>query len=674
MRELKVRITGDIKSASKSINSLKRDIESLRRTVDSLSGSGKGAKKKSGLAELNSLLLKSTIIFYGVKKAVGSLIIPFSEMESRLIAFETLTKNTFLGSKLFSDLQELATRTPISLKDTFEGAERILAFGFAADEVKEKLEQLGNISAGVGKDKLGRLILAFGQVRAASRLTSQELRQFQEAGVPLLEELGKQTGKTESQIKSLVQRGLVGFSDVERVIERLTTGQGRFANLLGKQAGTLAGSWQVFTDKLYIARSQFGKILSDAIYLKEILNSLSGILDKFFPKGTKVSSQGFDNAFSKGLSILTRRGGKLSESNLDKFFKHSEKNANKIIKNLPILQRIIDKYHNRIREVQKDISNKNFEKLSLQELIGKKFDLEEIVAGYEKALRSANKLIKEKDSLNDRLLKNSLKTLRKESFFDENRDFGLIPEDGFLTEALNLYRDFQKKKQNIEKEFELESKRIENLKELEKYTKGLASSIKDDSLRMQALDKARQFADERKDIEKKLEIDILNFKEQTAKAKIKIDSMIVTSGINSALSLADSINTISNNNFNFAKGVGIAKAFVSMYVGMNKALELPPPASYIEMAAVLSTGLSNIASIRRTEIGSNNTGSSTSVSSYINSAKLGSISAKSQEFNDILRRNSISEALNSKSIGNLFKDILETNKQQVAILKGLDIK
>ena len=55
---------------------------------------------------------------------------------------------------------------------------------------------LRNPFFGVGRDKFPNLILAFGQVATATRLRGQEVRQFTEAGVPILEALGAQLGKT----------------------------------------------------------------------------------------------------------------------------------------------------------------------------------------------------------------------------------------------------------------------------------------------------------------------------------------------------------------------------------------------------------------------------------------------------------------------------------------------
>ncbi len=101
------------------------------------------------------------------------------------------------------------------------------------------MNTLGDITAGVGKDKMPQLILAFGQVRAAGKLTGQELRQFTEAGVPLLEELGKTMGKTATQVKEDMENGLApSFEVVETSLANMSKEGGKFHNLMQKQSQT----------------------------------------------------------------------------------------------------------------------------------------------------------------------------------------------------------------------------------------------------------------------------------------------------------------------------------------------------------------------------------------------------------------------------------------------------
>lgn len=119
-----------------------------------------------------------------------------SDMEQTRVAFETMLGSAEKADAFIKDLVNFARTTPFELKGLEQSAKQLLAYGFAQEEVLPNLKALGDIASGVGMDKLPNLILAFGQVKAATKLTGMELRQFTEAGVPLLQALTDELNKT----------------------------------------------------------------------------------------------------------------------------------------------------------------------------------------------------------------------------------------------------------------------------------------------------------------------------------------------------------------------------------------------------------------------------------------------------------------------------------------------
>ena len=193
----------------------------------------------------------------GAATAVGGLgfvaLKAAADMEQTQIAFTTMLGSGEKADKFIRELVQFAKTTPFELRGLENASKQLLAYGFTQDEVLPNLRALGDIASGVGMDKLPNLILAFGQVRAATRLTGMELRQFTEAGVPLLEELSVVMGKPVSEIQALVSEGKVGFPLVQQALQNLTAEGGRFNNLMDKQAQSLGGmisnlkdSWDIF--------------------------------------------------------------------------------------------------------------------------------------------------------------------------------------------------------------------------------------------------------------------------------------------------------------------------------------------------------------------------------------------------------------------------------------------
>lgn len=179
--------------------------------------------------------------------------------EQARVNLDTLTGSAVEGARVFQQLQELTVETPFTLEDTLVGAKRLLAFGIETDQVTESLRRLGDIAAGVGRERLPQLILAYGQVRTATRLTGQELRQFQEAGVPLLDLLANRSEKTAQEIKEAMADGVApSFRDVQQAIKDATDEGGKFFELMQKQSQTLAGEIAKLDDAFTIFLASFG--------------------------------------------------------------------------------------------------------------------------------------------------------------------------------------------------------------------------------------------------------------------------------------------------------------------------------------------------------------------------------------------------------------------------------
>lgn len=157
------------------------------------------------------------------------------------IAFETMIGSAEGAQKLLADMADFAKKTPFELSQLEQATKSMMAYGISAETVLDELEVLGNIAAGVGMDKLPQLTLAYGQVRAATKLTGAELRQFTEAGVPLLEELSKVTGMTTKEMAGNIGDLDISFEQVQEALANMTGEGGRFFDLMERQSTTFFG-------------------------------------------------------------------------------------------------------------------------------------------------------------------------------------------------------------------------------------------------------------------------------------------------------------------------------------------------------------------------------------------------------------------------------------------------
>lgn len=214
-----------------------RELQGVQREVDRLEGTfsrvGDAALRFGKLLGAAAATAISGFGFLALRAA--------ADMEQTRIAFETMLGSAEDADRFVRDLVDFAKKTPFELQGLEEASKKLLAYGFTQDEVLPNLRALGDIASGVGMDKLPNLILAFGQVRAAGKLTGMELRQFTEAGVPLLEELAKVTGMAVEDMAGNIGNLDIPFKQVQQALMNLTDEGGRFHNLMERQSQSLSG-------------------------------------------------------------------------------------------------------------------------------------------------------------------------------------------------------------------------------------------------------------------------------------------------------------------------------------------------------------------------------------------------------------------------------------------------
>ena len=181
--------------------------------------------------------------YFGVQALTGfttQLVKVRGEFQQLDVAFSTMLGSKEKSDKLMAQLVDTAAKTPFTLQQVAGGAKQLLAYQVAAEDVNNTVIRLGNIAAGVSVP-LDRLILAYGQVKAKGKLQGDDMRQFTEAGIPIIHELAKVMGVADNQIQKMVEDGKIGFPQVQQVIQNLTNEGGMFYNLMEKQSKTLTG-------------------------------------------------------------------------------------------------------------------------------------------------------------------------------------------------------------------------------------------------------------------------------------------------------------------------------------------------------------------------------------------------------------------------------------------------
>ena len=206
------------------------------------------------------------------------------EFELQQRSLQAILQNKSQADEIFNKTVQLAVKSPYKIKELVSFTKQLAAYRIESNELYDTTKRLADVSAGLGVD-MGRLILAYGQVKAAAYLRGTEVRQFTEAGINLYGELQTlfktrdQADYTTAQIVDMISKRKVTFKDIEEVFENLTSKEGIFYNMQEIQAETLRGKISNLQDSIDVMLNSIGKANEDT--LKGSIDSIKVLIDNW---------------------------------------------------------------------------------------------------------------------------------------------------------------------------------------------------------------------------------------------------------------------------------------------------------------------------------------------------------------------------------------------------------
>lgn len=206
------------------------------------------------------------------------------EFELQQRSLEAILQNKAQADQIFNKTVQLAVKSPFQIKELVTFTKQLAAYRIESDKLYDTTKRLADVSAGLGVD-MGRLILAYGQVKAAAYLRGTEVRQFTEAGINLYGELQryfeevKGEAYTTAQIVDMISKRKVTFEDIENIFKRLTDSGGLFYNMQEIQAETLQGKISNLKDSIDVMLNSIGKANEDT--LKGTIDAVKVLIDNW---------------------------------------------------------------------------------------------------------------------------------------------------------------------------------------------------------------------------------------------------------------------------------------------------------------------------------------------------------------------------------------------------------
>lgn len=206
------------------------------------------------------------------------------EFELQQRSLQAILQNKSQADKIFNKTVQLAIKSPYKIKELVSFTKQLAAYRIESNKLYDTTKRLADVSAGLGVN-MGRIILAYGQVKAAAYLRGMEVRQFTEAGINLYGELQryfeeeKGEAYTTAQIVDMISKRKVTFEDIENIFKRLTESGGLFYNMQEIQAETLKGKISNLQDSIDVMLNSIGKANEDT--LKGSIDSIKVLIDNW---------------------------------------------------------------------------------------------------------------------------------------------------------------------------------------------------------------------------------------------------------------------------------------------------------------------------------------------------------------------------------------------------------
>jgi tape measure domain-containing protein len=298
MSALTVTLGADITALKRAMAGASDLVGATAKRMGRLSGAGLAGLGKGGAAALQKgfgvagLALKASLgaALTGGAAALGigvKAVNAAADFEQTKVAFTTLIGDAAKAEQTLGKLRELGAQTPFEFPDLAEAGRKLIAFGESADTVPESLRRIGDISAGV-QAPISEIAELYGKARVQGRLFGEDINQLTNRGIPIIQELAKQFGVSDSEVKKLVESGQVGFPNIEKAFVSLTSQGGKFAGMMEAQSKTTAGLFSTLKDTVNEVFLTLGQPINDAI--RPLVAEAIGLVQKLAPLAAQAGA------------------------------------------------------------------------------------------------------------------------------------------------------------------------------------------------------------------------------------------------------------------------------------------------------------------------------------------------------------------------------------------------
>ena len=207
------------------------------------------------------------------------------EFQQLEIAFGTMLGSTTKANKLMMQLANTAAKTPFDLQGIAQGAKQLIAYGVAAEEINSTIVSLGDVAAGLSLP-LNDLVYLYGTTMVQGKMFTNDLKQLQGRGVPIVGALADQLGIAEKEVSEYVSAGRVSADVFKEAMLSMSKEGGKFAGLMAAQSASITGQISNIQDGIAMMFNEIGQQSEGAI--NGILSGVSALVENYEIVGKSV--------------------------------------------------------------------------------------------------------------------------------------------------------------------------------------------------------------------------------------------------------------------------------------------------------------------------------------------------------------------------------------------------
>ncbi len=283
---------------------------------------GMDQEGRKACKRLNAGLINMSATITGVGAAINGLRAGWGKFSAMLAGGDDLERVTrrmeaFTGgassaAEAARDVVDFADTPPFGLAETQRAAQLLLGCGVRASELKSTLEALGNVAAGGGAS-LETVAARLSKAYQMGKVDVETLEPFTLSGIDVMWKMAKQAGKTRAELKDMMSKGKVGFSQVFSALKSMGSGSGQFAGAMEKNTQDVENRVEALKGKVGALSRIFAEPVTSGI--KDAMDSIGASWSGHGPeveRGLRKTGELLGGIVKAAAPIVSAVGGGLA--------------------------------------------------------------------------------------------------------------------------------------------------------------------------------------------------------------------------------------------------------------------------------------------------------------------------------------------------------------------------